>query len=77
MDKKIPSIVIHDINVESYIKELANVERQISAYKNIVRTGVSNTIKKQFKLDGDCFQVFDKRAGGILFKDWEWELIPN
>lgn len=31
MDKKIPSIVIHDINVESYIKELANVERQISA----------------------------------------------
>lgn len=77
MNKKIPSISIHDIEVEDYIKQLANVERQISAYKNIVRIGVSNTVKKQFKLNGDCFQVFDKRAGGILFKDWEWELISN
>jgi len=62
---------------ENYRKKLADSERRISEYKNIVRYGISNLMKARFGISGDCFQIFDKRAGGILFKDWEWELISN
>lgn len=77
MNNDITKITITDFSRSQYIKDLANAERQISSYKNQVRYGISNTISKRFGVCGDCFQVFDKRAGGILFKDWEWELIPN
>ena len=74
---KIPQVVLHNIDRANYIKSLAEAERQISAYKGIARLGISNRMKQIFNIDGDCFQIFDKRAGGILFKDWEWELIEN
>ena len=77
LEKNIPIVALHNIDKTSYIQSLADVERQISAYKNIVRLGISNTIRQRFNITGDCFQIFDKRAGGVLFKDWEWELIPN
>lgn len=73
----IPKVTLHNIDKSSYIRQLAETERQINAYKNIVRYGISNSIKHVFKINGDCFSIFDKRAGGVLFKDWEWELIPN
>ena len=73
----IPKVTLHNIDKKSYIKLLAETESQISVYKNVVRYGISNTIKQIFNINGDCFSIFDKRAGGVLFKDWEWELIPN
>ena len=76
-DRNIPIVALHDIDKTSYIQSLADAERQISAYKNIARLGISNTIRQRFNITGDCFQIFDKRAGGVLFKDWEWELVPN
>lgn len=74
---KIPQITLHNIKRETYESSLAEAEKQISAYKSIARIGVSNTMKQRFNISGDCFQIFDKRAGGVLFKDWEWELIPD
>lgn len=74
---EIPQITIQNFDKESYIKDLANVEKKITSYKNVVRRGISNAIAHRFNIDGDCFQIFDKRAGGILFKDWEWAQIPN
>ncbi len=74
---EIPKITIQNIDKESYIKDLASAEKRIASYKNIVRHGISNTISNRFNVDGDCFQIFDKRAGGVLFKDWEWAQISN
>lgn len=73
----IPKITLHEFDRSFYIKQLAEVERQISSYKNLARFGINETMKKIFNIHGDCFTIFDKRAGGVLFKDWEWELIPN
>ena len=75
--ESIPTITLHDIDKSSYVKQLAEAERQINGYKNLARFGISNTMKRIFSISGDCFTIFDKRAGGVLFKDWEWELIPN
>lgn len=77
MKNNIPQVTINNIDKATYVKQLAEIERQISAYKNVVRFGISNSIRQVFGIDGDCFSIFDKRAGGVLFKDWEWERIPD
>lgn len=77
MIKNIPQVTLNNIDKATYVSQLAEIERQISAYKNVVRFGISNSIRQAFGIDGDCFSIFDKRAGGVLFKDWEWERIPD
>lgn len=72
-----PTVCLEKPNRERYIKQLAIVEKNIYAGRSESISRFNEIFINNFGVKEGFNDVFDKKSGGLVFKDWEWELIPS
>lgn len=72
-----PTICLKRQDKERYTRQLAISERNINLGKQYIISRYNNIINDTFSINEGFEDVFDKKSGAIIFKDWQWELIDD
>lgn len=75
--KIFPTVCLEKPNRERYINQLAVVEKNISAGKSEIINKFNKIFIHKFNVNEGISDIFDKKSGALIFKDWEWELLPK
>ncbi len=75
--KVFPAVCLEKPNRERYVKQLAVAEKKIYTGRRKIINDFNKIFIEKFAVNDGFNDVFDKNSGGLIFKDWEWELIPN
>ena len=73
-----PTICLEKPNKEKYIKLLAIAEKKICTGKSEIINDFNSAFINRFDVSDGINDVFDIESGGLIFNDFEWELLsPN
>lgn len=75
--KFFPTVCLEKPNREKYIKQLAVAEKKIYMGRSKIINDFNRIFIENFAVNDGFNDVFDKKSGGIIFKDWEWELLSD
>lgn len=75
--KVFPAVCLEKPNRKRYVKQLAVAERKIYIGRSKIINDFNQVFIEKFDVKDGFNDVFDKKSGGLVFKDWEWELIPT
>ncbi len=75
--KVFPAVCLEKPNRERYVKQLAVVEKNIHTGKSKIINNFNKIFVENFGVNEGFNDVFDKKSGGLIFKDWEWELLSK
>ena len=70
-----PTVCLENPNKERYIRQLAVAEKNITTGKREIINNFNKIFIENFVVNEGFNDVFDKKSGGLTFKDWEWEFI--
>lgn len=72
-----PTVCLEKPNKKRYINQLAVVEKNINIGKSEIVNKFNQMFIEKFNVNEGVNDVFDKKSGALIFKDWEWELLPK
>lgn len=75
--KVFPAVCLEKPNRERYVKQLAVAEKQIYTGRSKIINDFNKVFIEKFNVNDGFNDVFDKKSGGLIFKDWEWELLSD
>lgn len=73
--KIFPTVCLEKPNREIYVKQLAVAEKKIYMGRSEIINDFNRIFIERFAVNDGFNDVFDKKSGGLIFKDWEWELL--
>ncbi len=72
-----PTICLEKPNRKKYIIQLAEAERLIAYERRPFINQYNQIFSENFSNAYTFEDVFDAKSGAIVFKDWEWNIIPD
>ena len=72
-----PTVCLEKPNKKRYVRQLAIAEKNINAGRSESFNRFNEIFNENFGVTGGFNDVFDKKSGGLFFKDWEWELLSS
>lgn len=72
-----PAVCLEKPNRERFVNQLAVAERKIYKGRSKIINEFNKIFTEKFDVNDGFNDVFDKKSGGLIFKDWEWQLLPN
>lgn len=73
----VPQLFIENLNINSYKKQLINIECSKDKLKSKLFNKYNRIFKKNFHVINGMDDVYEWYTGAVYFKDYEWEKINN
>lgn len=75
--KVFPAVCLEKPNRERYVKQLAVAEKKIYTGRSKIINDFNKIFIEKFAVNDGFNDIFDKKSGGLIFKDWEWEILSD